>query len=764
MRVLSCDAINRLSMDTPTLANNLSPSELLYFLTLPTALGELSAEMQRALQAELELVRMAPNDPLFRQGDPGDSLYVLVQGKLAIRMKNGAGDEVIVDEALPHQVIGEMVLLTGQTRAATITALEAAALVKLSQAGFARLEHSHPQIATRLAQSVLPRLRQQQLLQILTNLFGNLEKSALAELQQKLEWRYLAAGEVLIRQGDASDAAYIVVKGRLKVTIRPPVSQANEREQFVREMGAGEVVGEMGLLTNASRSATVTAIRATTVVRLSLIVCETLIAQHPQVMLRVARMMAGRQVGAADRRSQTPAALTFTLVASDPATPIAQVAARLIEVLIKWGDTLYLDSTRFDTAFGKAGAAQTRPDDPLHLPVSGWLSEQENRYRFIIFQADPTWSPWTERCTQQADRILLVKRAQADPSLDRLENVLTAHQSLIPQELLLLQPEASVRPSASGRWLQPRQVATHHHLRLGNRDDWQRLARRITGRAVALVLSGGGARGNAHIGVIRALLEANIPIDLIGGASFGAVIGSLYAYDLEYEQVMRVARTYSSKHKLLDYTLPLTSLVAGGKGVRQFQEVFGETAIEDLWLPFFAVSCNLSRATTTVHQQGPLWLVLRATTAIPGVFAPVLYEGDILVDGGVVNNFPVDIMRQLHQPGTVIGVNLSPPGEALQGYEFGPSVSGWQLLWNRLNPFARASPKRHNAPSLMSILLRAQEFHGIQSVRATQGLVDLLIEPAVAHIRIDAFEAYQAVHDIGYQAATQALAGWNRSE
>ena len=740
------------------------PNPLRSYLTLPTVFGALDEETAQALQAELEMVRLAPNQILFHQGDHGDSLYVLVEGRLAIQIQNPTGETVVVDEAIPYQVIGEMALLTGQRRGATVTAVSEATLLKLAHASFERLVQSHPTLVGHLAQITLPRLRQQQLLQILTNLFGKLEKSALAELQQKLEWRSLAAGEVLIRQGDASDAAYIVVNGRLRVTIHPPASQGDNREQFIREMGAGEVVGEMGLLTNAPRSATVTAIRATTVVRLSLAVCEALIAQHPQVMVQVARMMAGRQVGAANVRGQTPDALTFALVASDPATPLAQVAERLVQMLGGWGDTLYLDSARFDATFGKAGAAQSRADDPLHLPVSGWLSEQESRYRFIVYQADPTWSPWTERCTQQVDRILLVKQAQADPALDPLEEELARHHSLIPQELLLLQPETVARPSGTGRWLQPRQVATHHHLRMDNTGDWQRLARRITGRAVALVLSGGGARGNAHIGVIRALLEANIPIDLIGGASFGAVIGALYAFNLEYEPIMQVAHRYSSKQKLLDYTLPLTSLMGGAKAVQQFQEVFGETAVEDMWLPFFAVSCNLSQATTTVHQQGPLWLVLRASTAIPGVFAPVLYEGDILVDGGVVNNFPVDVMRRCYQPGRVIGVNLSPPSEALQGYDFGPSVSGWRLLWNRLNPFARSSIQRGKAPSLMSILLRAQDFHGIQNVRAAQGLVDLLIEPAVAHLRIDAFEAYQAAHDLGYQAATEALAEWNRNQ
>lgn len=735
-----------------------SAPNLLAYLTLPTVFGALREEPQHALQSELEAVHLAPQQTLFRQGEPGDSLYVLVAGRLVIQMQNPTGATVVVDEATPYQLIGEMALLTGQSRGATVTALAESTLLRLSRASFERLAHRHPTLVEHLTQRMLPRLRQQQLLQILTNLFGMLDKCALADLQQKLEWRQLLAGETLMTQGEASDAAYIVVNGRLRVTMHHVTRPGAAGEHFIREVGAGEVIGEIGLLTHAPRSATIKAIRATTVVRLSAAVCEALVVQHPQVMVQVARLMAARQVGAPAPKAHTLAALTFTLLASDPSVPLATVAERLEQVFSGWGPTLVLDSARFDDAFGKVGAAQTRPEDPLHLAVSGWLAQQENRYAFIILLADPTWTPWTERCTQQADRNLLVKQAQGDAAVDRLEAQLAQRHSLIPQELLLLQPATTTHPHATGRWFSGRQVAAHHHLRMDNRDDWQRLARRLTGRSIALVLGGGGARGNAHTGVIRALLEAKIPIDLIGGTSFGAVIGALYAQTLDYDKMMQHTQRHSSRQQILDYTLPLTSLLAGAKTVQRFRQIFGETTIEDMWLPFFAVSYNLSRATLQIHQQGPLWLLLRATTAIPGVFAPVAYEGNVLVDGGIVNNFPVDVMRELYQPGAVIGVNLYPPREALQGYHFGPSVSGWQQLWQWLNPLLRRQGKRSSTPSLMSVLLRTLEIQGVESLRAIQGLVDLLIEPAVDHIRIDAFDAYQAAHDSGYEAAVKALA------
>ena len=752
-------------MDTLTLSENPTAGELLQYITLPTVLGALDEPTQQALQAELTLVRLAPNQTLFQQGDPGDSLYVLVQGQLLITLQNPDGSTTIIDEAKPYQVIGEMALLTGQTRSATVTALAASALVKLAKADFERLERHHPAIATRLAHSILPRLQQQQLLQILTRLFGDLDKSARFELQASLAWLYLAAGDCLIRQGDVSDALYIVVNGRLRVTLRPPESYPLENptdaeEQFVREIGAGEMVGEIGLLTDSPRTATVTAIRGTIVVKLSQAVYTTLLMQHPQAMFQIARILATRQVGVQTTKAESPVATSFVLMAGDPATPLAEFAQRLYTMLAGFGDTLYLNHERFDQAFGKPGAAQTKPDDPLHLPISGWLSEQETRYRYIIYAADVDWSAWTQRCTQQADRILLVKQANGSPMLDSLEQVLAGQRTLARQELVLLQGEATTRPSGTAAWLQPRQVAAHYHVRMNNVGDWQRMARRLTERAIGLVLSGGGARGFAHSGVLRALLEAQIPIDIIGGVSAGALAGGAYALDLDYAQSLAFGRLLAAKKRVFDYTLPFTSMVAGAKLSGHLQRYFGETMIEDLWTPFFCVSCNLSRATLKLHEQGPLWTAIRASTAIPGIFAPMLQQGDVLVDGGIINNFPADLMRQQYQPGVVIGVNLRPPIDALQNYHFGASISGWQILWKRLNPFA----KPLQAPSLMNILVRAADVHSVQSRRLTQGLVDLLILPDVKHVRADNYDAFDELREIGYRAACQALATWDKTK
>jgi CRP-like cAMP-binding protein len=298
-------------------------------------------------------------------------------------------------------------------------------------------------------QPISPQLCQEQLLRLLTRLLGPVDQATLIAVQAKLEWLRLVAGERLIEQGEASDALYLVVHGRLRVTLHPQMDEVDPRDDAAagtRQPADERFVREIGLLTETPRTASVTAIRGSTVVRLSRAVYEELLAQHPQMMVQVARLMAGRQVGADAAAAQTVVTRTFALVGGDGDIRLSRVAARLAETLTGWGETLHLSSARFDERFGKAGAAQTPLADPRHLSIAGWLSEQETHYRFIVYEADRTWSAWTQRCTQQADSILIVKQASGDPAPDGIERALRASHTLTRQELVLLQPADCARP------------------------------------------------------------------------------------------------------------------------------------------------------------------------------------------------------------------------------------------------------------------------------------------------------------------------------
>lgn len=174
-------------------------------------------------------------------------------------------------------------------------------------------------------------------------------------------------------------------------------------------------------------------------------------------------------------------------------------------------------------------------------------------------------------------------------------------------------------------------------------------------------------------------------------------------------------------------------------------------------MPCFCVSSNLTHAVAMVHRRGPLWQAVRASMAIPGVFSPILAEGDLLVDGCVLNNLPIDVMQRLNQDGPIIAVNVFPDVDLLRDYRFGPSISGWRALAGKLNPLRRWD---RGAPLIFESLLRVLALNDVHQAKTKRGFADVYIRPPVEQYNILDFGAYARIADIGYRSTLEALADW----
>jgi lysophospholipid hydrolase len=580
-------------------------------------------------------------------------------------------------------------------------------------------------------------------------------ESAVFRLEDCLEWIELPGGAVLFHEGEESHCLYVIVSGRLRAVVAG--TEAGERA--LREMSRGEMVGELGVLTGEKRSATIRAIRDSVVLKLPQSALERVMQEYPSALVRINRTIANRLrlSHVASRPKNT--LMTFALVPAAAGVPAADFSLRLAEGLAVSGATLHVNRARLESWLG-AGVAEAPPDGIEHRRIVAWLSEQESHYRYILYEADPTPSNWTSRCIRQADRVLVLAEASADPTPGEVERQIALAGAEPRAELVLLHGPGTRRSAGASQWLAPRHVQGHYHVRQGDGADLGRLVRRLTGRALGLVLSGGAARGYAHIGVWRALREAGFQIDVVGGTSMGALLGAGYALGWEDDgQMDRLLRDFASFRKVVDVTLPMVSLLASRKVTDILLQVFGDTQIEDLWRPFFCISSNLTRAKLMIHRHGPLWRAVRASFAIPGVFSPVLHEGDVLVDGGVLNNWPVDVMAQeFSQGGPIVAVNISPDRDMVKDYQFGPSVSGWQVLLGRWNPFG----KKVTAPSIYETILRTMTVNDVQRARAKRGLADLHIHPPVECYGAFDWDRYPEIIDLGYRAARQVIEEWRR--
>lgn len=560
-------------------------------------------------------------------------------------------------------------------------------------------------------------------------LFEGLDATLLNEITAGIEWFALPGGMVLFEAGDAPDALYLVVSGSLGAY----TASAEGHRRLVGTIMAGETVGEMALISGKPRNATVTALRDTELGRLPRAAFEKLMLSHPQGLLRIAQLMAQR-LDASQRQVRGRRAIprTFAVVPNGAAANAATFAAQLATHLQHLGRTELVRSQR--------GAEHT----------SQWFHSIERANDFVVYVCDATATSWSKLCLRQADVVLLLAHAESLP-IDW--PILVANQNagiaLQRTELVLLHKE-KIAAGATTRWLDLRPGMPHHHVR--GTSDIARIARLLTGRGLGVVLSGGGARGFAHIGVLRALREAGVTIDSIGGTSIGAIIAAGFAMEWGDEELTsRVRRSFVETNPLNDYTLPLVSLVSGRKVTRLLKHEFTDICIEDIPLPFFCVSSNLSSGQLALHRHGELWRWLRASVAIPGVLPPLVYHGELFADGATINNLPVDVMRDAGL-GRVIGVDVG--GDRV--FTTDSVDSDVPPFWRMLQWFRG----RKHRVNILQILWRAGMINSAGNRAARQELSDLLLQPPLEQIDLLNWKAFELAIEIGYRHASERLRQW----
>ena len=524
----------------------------------------------------------------------------------------------------------------------------------------------------------------------------------------------MPGGTVLIREGDPADCLYLVAAGRLRVVMADP--DGEERE--LAEIGRGDLVGEMALITQRERTATVHVLRDSHLLRLSTAAFTQLISDHPESARLIStemvdRLLRSRLVG----RPSTPV-VTIALVPLGPEPVVRSFSAQLERSLARLtGSVREIDSATATALLG---------DELEGHRLAAWSEELETEHEVVIYRTDTAPTSWTRASVRQADLVLLVADATTPPDRRDVEHAADGGEHLGHQraELVLVHPGWTEDPRGTSRWLTPRRLDRHHHVRADRPGDADRVARLVLSRGVGVVYSGGGARGIAQLGVLKALREANVPIDAAGGTSIGSILAAATASDMDLEATARLLRAALVEGKSpVDITLPVVSLAAGARVSERMQAAARGLDLEDLWLNGFCVSTNLTRGEVEVHRTGPAWVGLRASFSIPGVFPPMrTADGDLLVDGGVLDNMPVGVMRELHDGIRVIAVDVGSKRDIRAG-ELPTSgvVSGWKLLMQRARP-ALASPEM---AGIIRVIMRITELGG----SGAADLGDLYIRP-----------------------------------
>lgn len=557
----------------------------------------------------------------------------------------------------------------------------------------------------------------------------------------------IQTGETLIEAEETGTNFYILIHGRLRV-----YSDENHK---IADILSGDLIGEISPLLQTSRSHTVKAARDSIILEIDQKAFQFLEKTYPSEILRLAKLSLLRLRSSAGRPLEPGEKVETIALVPASTSSLEDFSLELKKELNTFQNATLIKESHLIEKFGRQPYNQR-----IEQEIIKWMNDLENEANFVIYIGDGSNSDWNKRIIRSADRVLLIAESDLPKGLNPSERfIYSLKQEVKPFiDLVIIHPETTVNVKGTAVWLENRPVNVHHHMKKGYPPHLRRLVRFLTGKAVGIILSGGAAKAIGHLGVLKAIEEMNIPIDFIAGTSMGAVISAGYA-TFGLETCLKINQTFIQNYSTLP-TLPIQAFLTGKTEERLFRAQWDDICIEDLWTHFFCVATDISDYKVKTLRYGEVWKALRATISMPGILPPIYtQEGEILVDGGVLNNLPVDLMRPLLNGGIIIAVNCNVPIKKASRIpdETTYSVSGWSLLFEKLNPFKKAKKTRL---SIYSVIIKSLFASTLHSQKHLESLADFTVQLDTSHIGIRDYHIFESAIEDGYRQAKQQLASF----
>ncbi|SDR83839.1 patatin-like phospholipase family protein [Bradyrhizobium canariense] len=587
---------------------------------------------------------------------------------------------------------------------------------------------------------------------ILKGHFSTDDADLIDNIQSEAEFIDLPSGGLLFLQGDHSDDVYFLLSGRL----RAYTEIGGERITF-GEIGRGETVGELALFTGEPRSASIVALRDSSLVKVTRRLVERALAKSPQIALQMTRTIIER-FRRSERQRQTPIVpVNLCIVPISAGIDAMALAQNMRAARGEDGKaTAIIGPVDIDARFGANAASEA---------VTDYIDEIETRSKAVYLVTDGSESAWTKLCLQHCDEIMLLADANQRPGMTGVETHYLAGDtpiSIAQQTLVLLHPVETKSPIGTARWLSARRIARHFHIRPKLPRDISRIARIISGNAIGIVFAGGGAKGFAHVGVMKALEEAGIEVDFVGGTSIGAIMGMCLAMDQSADTISAAVHKAFLRHPKGNITgdynfIPLVSLIKGkrthGALALAIEEAAGtDIDSEDTWKTFFVIASDFSTGAEVVLDKGNLARNVIASYAIPGALPPMFIKGHMMFDGGTFNNFPVDVMARLGA-GQIIGVDLSTDHGRIFDIDRIPGTIAH--LYDKFRPRKK---QRYRLPTVPETLITSSFISSLSKQKTMRRFADLLFQPRIEQVGLLEWKRYEDIVAVGYNHAKEILA------
>ncbi|KAI9190115.1 phosphatidylcholine and lysophosphatidylcholine phospholipase [Blastocladiella emersonii ATCC 22665] len=700
-------------------------------LTLAQRLVSVLSPLVLHIDFALEWMQVNAGHVLYRQGDASDSIYMVLNGRLRAieEKKNGAFD--VVSEHGQGESVGELEVLMGSSRPHTTHAIRDTELAQMPHSLFEALALRHPEITLAMARIIASRSQQHSKARATGDLGKNnanlrtvaiLPVHAAVPVVEFADKLYAALTHTI---GESAllltQASVLSVLGKHaftrmgKLKLMSWLAEQETRHRIVLYVADGGVTSPW----------TQRCIRQADCVLLVGVANQSpTVGEYERYLLGV----------------KSTARKELVLLHPSRSCPHGTTQAWLNNRLwIHGHHHVAMDVDPSSAALFESGGGGAKPGSGA---ANGGTSTSSS--------AHPAAQSAARRGRKGTYVGPMAEDLGLSGALDHLKGTLRHYYSQYYTPLML-------KLHGGGRRARPGMES------LGPRSDFARLARRLCGRSIGLVLGGGGARGISQVGVIRALEEAGIPIDMVGGTSIGAMVGGLYARDVDHVSVFGRLKAFSGRmasvwRTLVDLTYPVTSYLTGHQFNRGVWKAFGDIHVEDLWLNYFCITTNIVHSRMEVHQTGYLWRYVRASMSLSGFLPPLSDNGILLVDGGYLNNLPGDVMKGLGAD-LVIMVDVASDDDTSKVF-IDDSLSGFEVLLNRWNPFRKGK----SIPSLADIQSKLAYVSCIRQLEEAKQLPGCFyLRPPVAHFGGFEFGNFQAIYDAGYEYGKQIVRDWEKS-
>ncbi|KAG5683909.1 hypothetical protein PVAND_013168 [Polypedilum vanderplanki] len=722
----------------------------------------------------IEIKEISPGTTLTHQGSDDDVLliYIITGGLTLFNNQPSKGSKKTETHSInihPGEVVGGLAVLTGESSLYTIKSRVSSRVGLITKENVYKIMQQKPSIVLDLANSIVKSL-----------------SPLVRQCDFALDWIFLESGRAVYRQDELSDCTYIVLNGRL----RSVITHENGKKEIVGEYGKGDLIGIVEMITESNRTTTVMAVRDSELAKLPEGLFNAIKLKYPVVVTQLISLLGHRLLGSMRNATiasknmpidSSPTKHTFSTIAILPVTEDVPLTAFTYELYHSL--SAICPTARMTADVVRKTLGMNIMESSNEYRLLSYLSQQEDHNEVTLYQCESgTLTPWTQRCLRQADVVLIVGLADRPPTIGKLEREIERFAIRTAKELVLLHNEATnsnLKPVNTLQWLNQRTwVNKHHHILCPKRmftrksqyrvndlytkvlnsepnihSDFSRLARWLTGNSVGLVLGGGGARGAAHVGMLKAIQEASIPIDMVGGVSIGAFMGALWCSERNLTVVTQKAREWCKKMthyglQLLDLTYPITSMFSGKQFNKTIRDTFGDNLkIEDLWIPYFTLTTDITDSCSRIHTHGHLWRYVRASMSLSGYMPPLCdpIDGHHLLDGGYCNNLPSDVMRA-QGANIIIAIDVGSQDDT-DLTDYGDDLSGWWVLYKRYNPFT-APVKVMSIPDIQSRLAYVSCVRQLEQVKNSDYCEYL--RPPIDKYKTLAFGSFDEIKEVGY--------------